>query len=218
MRNDGVRWHRTQVELKTPRENRDRYLLGVGCCQYELQIFGRLFKRLQHRIEGRVGQHVDFVDHEHLEAPLDRLVNCLFEETLDLINTPIGSRVELGVVHKTALIDINTRLTHTTGLICDSALPIRTNAIQRFGQNSGDRGFTNAPGACKQIRMVQPLRRQRITQGLHNMGLANQLGEISRSVFSGENGVRHMPVILCAGVPHFECGGVTMGATGLPAW
>ena len=92
--------HGSQVKLQAPRQNSDRYFLGIGGGQYKLQILRRLFKRFQHGIEGRVGQHVNLVNHEHLEAPLNRFVNRLFKQALNFIDTSIGGGIKLRVIDK----------------------------------------------------------------------------------------------------------------------
>ena len=74
--------------------------MGIGGGQYKLQILRRLFKRFQHGIEGRVGQHVNLVNHEHLEAPLNRFVHRLFKQALNFIDTPIGGSIKLRVIDK----------------------------------------------------------------------------------------------------------------------
>ena len=75
---DGFRSHRAQIKLQAAREYRDRNFLRVGGRQHEFEVFGRLFQRFQHRIECRIGEHVNLVNHEHLEAPLHGFINRLF--------------------------------------------------------------------------------------------------------------------------------------------
>ena len=69
--------HGAQVELQAARQHGDRHFLRVGRGEHEFQIFGWLFKRLQHRVERGVGEHVHLVNHEDFEATLHRLVHRL---------------------------------------------------------------------------------------------------------------------------------------------
>ena len=92
--------HGSQIKLQTPRQNSDRHFLGIGGGQHKLKVLGRLFQRFQHGIEGRIGQHVHLVDHEHLEAPLNRFVHRLLKQALNLIDTPIGGGIKLRVIYK----------------------------------------------------------------------------------------------------------------------
>ena len=41
--------------------------MDVGCRENKFDMRWRFFKRFQQRVEGRVGQHVDFVDNINLE-------------------------------------------------------------------------------------------------------------------------------------------------------
>ena len=46
------RRHLLEVELQATRKHRNRNLLWIGCRQNEFHMLGRLFQRLQHRVEG----------------------------------------------------------------------------------------------------------------------------------------------------------------------
>ena len=186
-----LRRHRAQRKLQATRQHRHRYLLRIGRCQDEFQIFGRLFQRLEHGIESRVRQHVHFVDHEDLEAPLHGLVNGLLQQALNFIDAPVGGGIELGVIDKTPRINGAAHLAHAARLGGDAALPVCAHAIERFGQNARHRGFAHAARAGEEIGMVQPLLRERIRQSLHHMLLAHHLGEALGAVFAGKDEVRH---------------------------
>ena len=66
--------HLLEVELQAARQHRHRNLLRVGGGEDELHMLGRLFERLQHRVERSVGEHVHLVDHQHLVARRVHLV------------------------------------------------------------------------------------------------------------------------------------------------
>ena len=127
------------------------------------------------------------IDHEDLEAPLHRFIDRLLQQSLHLIHAPIGSRIELGVIHKPAQIDVRTRLAHPTRCGGDASLAIGTQTVQRLGQNARHRRFANTPGAGKQVCMVQPLRRQRICQRPDHVLLPHHAGKILRAILSGEH-------------------------------
>ena len=203
--------HGPQVELQTARQHRDRHFLGIGGGQHELEVFGRLFQGFQHGIESRVGEHVHFVNHEHLETTLHRLVNRLLQKLLHLVDAAVGGGIELGVIHKAATVDVGTGLAHATGLRRDALL-----AVQRFGQNARHRGLAHAPGPSEQIGMVQALLRQRIRQGLDHMLLPHHFGEVFRAVFAGKHKVRHGLDSTGSPTPCRDL--VQCTVTGLPAW
>ena len=129
------RRHWTQVELQAPAQHRNRHLLRVSRGEHELQILRRLFQRLEHGVESRVGEHMHFVDHEDLEAPLHRLVDGLLKQLLHFVDPAVARSIELGVVNKAARIDFCARRADTTRGGGNPALPILANAIERFGQN-----------------------------------------------------------------------------------
>ncbi|CAG2138013.1 hypothetical protein LMG26411_01507 [Cupriavidus numazuensis] len=83
------RRHLLEIELQATRQHRDRNLLRVGGGQDELDVAGRLLQRLQHRVEGVVGQHVHFVDHVDLEAPRRRRVHRLVEQLRHFVDAAV---------------------------------------------------------------------------------------------------------------------------------
>ena len=137
------------------------------------------------------GEHVHLVDHEDLEAPLHRLVDRLLQQRLYFVDTPVGGRVELGVIDKAAGINVGTSLAHATRRGRDAALPVRPLAIERLGQNARHRGLADAARAGEQIGVVQALRGQRIGQRLHHVVLPHHFGEVAGAVLAGEHEIGH---------------------------
>ena len=189
----GFRRHGPQIELQAARQHRHRHLLRIGRGQHELQVFGRLFERLEHGVERRVRQHVHFVDHEDLEAPLHRLVDGLLEQALDLVDAAVRCRVELGVIREAAAVDFGAGRAHAAGRGGDAALAIDALAIERLGQNARHRGLADATRTREQIGVMQALLRQGIGQRLHDMLLPHHFGEIAGTVFAGKHEVGHAP-------------------------
>ena len=74
---DRLRCHGPQIELQAAGEHRDGHFLGVGRGQDELEVLRGFLQGLEHGVEGVVGEHVDFIDHEDLKAPLHRFVDRL---------------------------------------------------------------------------------------------------------------------------------------------
>ncbi|MDT4845096.1 hypothetical protein FQZ97_790720 [compost metagenome] len=183
--------HGSQVELQTARQHRDRHLLRVGRGQHELEVLGRLFQRLQHGVERRVGQHVNLVDHEDLEAALHRLVDRLFQQRLHLVHAPVGRGIEFGVVHETAGVDVGAGLAHTAGFGGDATLPVGAQAVERLGQDARDGGLAHAARAGEQVGVVQPLGGQCVGQRPDHVLLPHHFGEIARAVLAGQNDIGH---------------------------
>ena len=128
---NGLRGHGPQIELQATRQHRDGHLLRVGGGQDELQILRRLFQSLEHGVEGRVGEHVHFVNHEDFEATLHRFVDRLLEQLLNFFDAAVGSRVQLGVIDESSGIDVLAGGAHATGLGGDAGF-----TVQRFGQHA----------------------------------------------------------------------------------
>jgi hypothetical protein len=187
--------HRPQVELQAARQHRRRHLLRIGGRQHELQILGRLFQRLQHRVERGVRQHVHFVDHVDLEATDHRLVDRLVEQRGDLLDAAVRRRIEFHVVDEAAGIDVAAGRADTARVRGDAALPVGAGAIERLGQDARHRGLAHAARAGEQVGMVQPALRQRIRQRLHHVLLAHQGVETARSVFAGQHQITHRTIL-----------------------
>ena len=198
MLQNSFRRHRPQIKLQTTRKHGRWHLLGVGGGQYKLEVRRRLFQRLEHGVESRVREHVNLVDHEDLEASDHRLVNRLLEQLRNLVHTPVGSSVELGVVDKTAAVDVHACLANAARRGRNVALPVGPGAVERLGQNTRHRGLANPARAGEQISVVQALRAQRIAQCLDHMRLPDHLRKILGAVFAGKYKVRHGPILECS--------------------
>ena len=59
--------------------------------------------------------------------------------------------------------------------------------VQATGQNSGRSCFATASGPTKQIGVVDPVSRQRLHQGVGDLGLADELSKRLRSISSIES-------------------------------
>ena len=187
----GFRSHRPQIELQATRKHCNRHFLRIGRSQHKFEVLRRLFQRLQHGIECRVGQHVHLVDHEDLETPLHRLVHSLLEQTLHFIHTAVRGRIQFNVVGKATAINFSTCRANTARRSGNSALAIGTGTVHRFSKNTRYRGLAYTTCAGEQIRMVQTLLRERIAQGLHNVLLPHHFGEVAGTVFTSEHEIRH---------------------------
>src|SRR5579883_2271154 len=64
------------------------------------------------------------------------------------------------------------------------ALAVRTDAIERLGDEPCSRGFPHTPNARQQEGVRDPAPIDRIREGLHHRVLADQLGKGLRPVFA----------------------------------
>ena len=169
MRADQRRRHLFEIELQTARKYRHRDLLRIGGRQNEFHMLRRLFQRFQHGIEGRIREHVHFVDHIDLEAAPRRRIDGVFEQLTHFIDLGIGRRVNFQEIDKAPRIDLGAGRADATGGSGDAFF-----AVEGFGQNPRQRGLADTARAGKQVGMVQTLLRKRVRQRPDNVLLPDQ--------------------------------------------
>ncbi|KAG0190211.1 hypothetical protein DFQ28_002345 [Apophysomyces sp. BC1034] len=185
-----ARRHLLQVELQAARQHRDRDLLRVRRRKDELHVRRRLLKRLEHRIERVMSQHVHFVDHIDLEARIDRRIDRALEQRRHFVDTAVAGRVHFDIVDEAPVVDLSTRVAHTAWRGRDAGL-----AIERLGQNPRQRGLANTARAGEQISMMEPLRLQRMGERAHHVLLADERREIPGPPLACENLIGHQEIV-----------------------
>src|SRR6266702_6074365 len=183
---DRARRHLLEIELQAAREHRHRDLLGIGRRQNELDVFGRLLESLQHRVERRRGEHVDFVDDVYLESPTARCVHRVLQELAHLVDLGVSRGIDFYQIDEAARVDFHAGRTLPAGTGADARL-----AIEAFREDPGEGRLAHATGPGKQVRVVQALLIQRVAQRLDHVLLPDQRLERARTPLAGENLVRH---------------------------
>ena len=186
MGSDCLRRHLLEVELQAAGEHRHRDLLGVGRRKNELDVFGRLLEGLQHRVERRRGEHVDFVDDVYLESPAARCVHRVLQELAHLVDLGVGCGIDFYQVDEAARVDFHAGRTLPAGTGADARL-----AIEAFREDPGEGRLAHAAGPGEQVRVVQALLIQRVAQRPDHVLLPDQRLERARSPLAGENLVGH---------------------------
>ncbi len=129
---------------------------------------------------------MDFVD------DVDAVLSAKGRELHVLANLPhvvdagIGGAVDLHHIDGGALCDFEAVDAGVAGVAGWSLF-----AVQRLGQNAGDRGFADSAGAGKEIGMRNAFRVDRIHQRLNDVRLADHIIERAGSVFSGGDLIIH---------------------------
>ncbi len=185
------RRHRLERELKAAAQHRHGHLLRIGGGQHEHHLLRRFLQRLQHGVEGVVGQHVHFIDHVDLEAAGRGLVDGLLEQAGHVVHAAVGGRVQFDVVDEAPGIDLQAGGALAAGLGGDVTLPVGTGAVERLRQDARDRGLADAAGAGEQIGVVQAAALQRMGERAHHMILSDQGGEGLGAPFARQHGTRH---------------------------
>ena len=172
--------HVLQVELQAARQDGDRHLLRIGGGQDEGDVRRRLLERLQHRVERVRRQHVDLVDHVDLVASRDRRVDRVVQQLRHLVDAAIRSRVEFQIIREAPLVDLAARPALSAGLSRNARL-----AVQRLGEDPGDRGLADAACAGEQVGVMQTTGLQRMSQRPDDVLLPDQRREVARPPLPG---------------------------------
>ena len=104
---------RPETELLAARGDGGRNLVRLGGAQDEHHPLGRLFQRLEQRVEGFAGDLVRFVDDEDLVAVARRAVADVLAQLAHFVDAAIGGRVDLDHVHADPPAAISRQLAHT---------------------------------------------------------------------------------------------------------
>ena len=193
---DGFSGNRTQIEALATREDGRQDLVNLRGGENEFDVRRWFFERLEQGVEGLIGEHVDLVDVVNFELPAHRCVVYGFAQGADLIDAIIGSTVDLNDIKRSAL----------GNLLTDGVIRIEVDlgtagTIKSFGKNPRSGGLACATGADEKIGMSEPILRDRVFQGTHNVILTEDIVEGGGAVFSSEDLVTHeRDCKACAGI------------------
>jgi hypothetical protein len=163
---------RREVEPLAARQDRDRESSRFGRAEDELHVLGRLFQRLEQRVEGLVREHVDFVDDVNLEP---RAAG----PDVDVLPQAGGSRRCRGCWRRRSPARRRRRRRRCAA---DVALVAGrgvgpADAVERLGEDPGRRGLADAAGAGEQIGVPDADWSRWRCQRLRDVLLADQLVE-----------------------------------------
>ena len=145
---DLVRRNAAEIKPLAAGEDRCREFLRLGCRQNKHDIGGRLFQRLEQRVERALGKHVYLVNDIHAVAPRLRRILHLFAQIADLIHAVVAGRVDFQNIEAVFLRQRLAGGTHAAGIAV-----FRMLAVDRAGKYLRRRGFARAARAAEQIRM-----------------------------------------------------------------
>ena len=132
-----LRRYPPQVKPLAARQDGDRNLADLGRGEDEFHIVGRFLKRLQQRVEGALGHHVDLVDDVDLEPCRDRAVANTLDDLARIIDTCMRSGIDLQNIDMPGGRDGPARLADTAWLQRCFAIAVRADAIQPTRQKTG---------------------------------------------------------------------------------
>jgi hypothetical protein len=177
---------RFKMKLQTARQDSDRQLLRIGGRQQELDVCRRLFQRFQQRIEAVAREHVDFIDQVNLETATRRGVLHVIEQIASIFHFGSGGGIDLDQIDKAPLLNLTAVITLATGRRGDACF-----AVQTFGQQPRNGGFTHAARAGEQIGVMDPPQREAISQRRQDMLLSDNLCKRLGAPLTGKNLIAH---------------------------
>jgi hypothetical protein len=181
---EGVGIEQPELEVLGAAADGGQHLLRVGGGQDEDHVSRRLLQRLQQRVGGRRGEHVDLVDDVDLLPPGSPERGPGHQVTHGL-HPVVGCGVELVDVEGRALGDLDARGAHPARLAV-----FEVGAVQRLGQDAGRRGLARAAWPAEQVGMGHPVIADGVAEGQHHMVLAPDLLEPAGTVAPVERLVR----------------------------
>ncbi len=168
------------------RLNRGRKLVRLCGAEYEKRPRRRLFQRFQQRVEGLRCQHVCFVDDENPVEVSSRKVADGFTKLADFINPAVRGGVDFKNIHRISLGNFNTRRAFAAG---SHGRPL--GAVQRLCQNARRGGLAHSPRTGKDVSVRDAPLDDGILQRVRDQPLAGNVIKKLRSVFAGDDLIRH---------------------------
>jgi hypothetical protein len=150
----------------------------------------RLFKRLQHCVEGVVREHVHFVDHVDLEARIHRRIDGALEQRRHFVHAAITRRVHFHVIDEAPFVNFPARAAHAARRRGHAGF-----AIERLRENPRERGLAHTTRSGKQISVMQPSAVERVRERAHHVLLSDERSEILRSPLACENLIGHREIV-----------------------
>ena len=156
--------------------------LGLGSRENEFHMGRGLFQRLQQRIEGIPGEHVDLVEDEDPVTPLGRSILNMLNQTANVVDSAIRCPVHFSDVRILAPENPLAGFAFTTRcrFFCVWTLQCRS-------ENSCHRSLAHPSGAAKQIGVSQPVLQNRLSQGIGNRLLPHHFVEIPGAESTGDH-------------------------------
>ena len=176
-----------QVESLTARQHRDRHLADFRCGKDELHMLGRLFQRLEQRVERAGGQHVNLVDDVDLVARAGRPIAHAVDDFADVAHAGPAGGVHLQHVHMAAFADRHAMFALPAGVCRGSAGAVGADAVHPLGDDPRGGRLAGAPDAGHDEGLRDPVGGKGIFQRAHHRILPDQVGECFGPVFAGKH-------------------------------
>ena len=188
-----------KVEALAAREHGDGHLADLGRGEDEFHMRGRLFERLEERVEGARRQHVNFVDNVDLVARRRCAIGHRVNDFADVADARAAGGVHLEHVDVAALRDRHAMLALTAGISGRATLAVRPDAVHPLGDDPRGGGFPRASDARHDEGLRDAVGLERVPERPDHRVLSDEVGKGLGAVFPREDliacvgGVAHGP-------------------------
>ncbi|MBV6466622.1 MAG: hypothetical protein PGMFKBFP_01942 [Anaerolineales bacterium] len=176
--------HGDAAELVTlaAREDGGGDFVDLGGGEDEDGVRRRFFEGLEERVEGRRGEHVDFVNDVDFEFALCGGEIYFVAQVTDIVHRGVGGGVNFNEVEEAIFVDgaaVVAFVAGTLGLVV-------VQAVDGFRQQTRQRGLARAARTREEIGVRHAVSDNGVAEGLHDVLLADDFGPSLRAVFAVE--------------------------------
>ena len=177
---------RRELQHLATRQDRVEHLVRLGRREEELHVRGRLLERLQERVEGRLREHVHFIDDVHLEARAHRVVGDLVTQLAHVLDARVRRGVDLDHVDVRTGVDV--LAVHTLAARVGSGAAL---ADQRLREDARGRRLARPARPAEEVSVADAFALDRAAQGAGQDILTGDLLEGARPILASQDEVRH---------------------------
>ena len=179
-----------QIETLATRQHRHRHLADFGGGENEFHMRRRLFQGLQDGVEGRLGQHMHFVEDIDLVARRGRGIAHRLDDLAHFVHAVVGGRVHLLHIDIAGFRDGDAGIADAAGMDGGlGPLAVRADAVERAGDDARGGGLAHAAHAGEHEGMGDAAGGEGVGQGAHQRFLPDQAGEIGGAVFARQDAI-----------------------------
>ena len=178
-----------QVEALAARQDGDRHLADLGGGEDELDVRRRLLERLQQRVEGRLRQHVDFVDDVDLVEGGKRLVAHLLDDLADVVDAGARGSIHFddvdvaGFEYGLAVLAVGRHVNGGAGFGAGAGV------VEGASDEAGGRRLADAADAGQHVGLGDAAGGEGVGEGAHHRFLADQRLEGLGPIFARQHAV-----------------------------
>src|SRR5579875_1698006 len=178
---------RRKAKMLAARLNCGGKLVRFSRGQNKERALRRLFQGFQQGVERLGGEHVDFVDDEHLVMITSWQVARVFAQLTDFVDAAVGGGVDFENIHRVA----------GGNLPAGGAFTARSDggafhAVERLGQDAGHCGLAHPPRARKDVTVRHAMGANGVLQCFAHQVLADHVIKSLGSIFAGNDLVGHL--------------------------